>query len=509
VSASQGKISRRTLLTAVAAAAAGLNTVAACTGRTPDTPGTKPPQSPSQPPSSTRPVVPPDWAALRARLPGGLVLPGENGYDTARRSYNPQFDSRQPAAVARCTRPADVQACVEVARNARIPLAARGGGHSYAGYSTPDSGLVADLRPMSQVRVEPDGTAVVGAGARLMEVYAALAESGRCLPAGSCPTVGVAGLTLGGGIGVLARKYGLTCDRLTAAEVVTADGTVRTVSGDSSDGADLFWALRGGGGGNFGVVTSFTFATEPAPDVVVFSARYPAGSVADALGAWQEWLGTAPPELWSNCVISAGTPPACRIGGSFVGSEADCHALLDQLPAASKVRVTTKDYLAAMRYFGGCSQRGVEACRPQPAGGELGRESFVASSRMLYAPVDPAALVGLVDGHMGLDVLLDSLGGAVSAVEPAATAFPHRKALASAQIYASAGGAATQSVAEIRDGLGTLAGPHGYVNYIDPTMPDWASAYYGDNLARLRQVADRYDPDAVFGFAQAVTAPDR
>jgi FAD/FMN-containing dehydrogenase len=215
-------------------------------------------------------------------LPGGLVLPGDSGYALASQSYNPRFDGHRPAAVARCTSVADVQRCVEVARDAGMPIAARSGGHSYAGYSTPDNGLVLDLRGMATVEVD-GGTAVVGAGARLMEVYAALAGAGRALPAGSCPTVGVAGLTLGGGIGVTARKYGLTCDKLTAVQIVTADGEQRTV-----DGGDLLWALKGGGGGNFGVVTSFTFATEPAPDITVFALEYPAGSTADVVGAWQE-----------------------------------------------------------------------------------------------------------------------------------------------------------------------------------------------------------------------------
>jgi FAD/FMN-containing dehydrogenase len=483
-------ISRRAFL-----GAAVLATATACSGAPPSSPTSTTPSPP--PPTSTAPPGPPDWAALRAKLPGGLVLPGDNGYDLAKQSYNPLFDARTPAAVAHCTRPEDVQACVEVARTARIPIAARAGGHSYAGYSTPDGALVVDLRPMAGVRVDGEQV-VVGGGARLMEVYAGLADAGRALPAGSCPTVGVAGLTLGGGIGVLTRKYGLTCDKLVSADVVTAAGELRTVAGDD----DLFWALRGGGGGNFGIVTSFTFDTEPAPDVVVFALRYPSGSAADVLGAWQEWVSTAPDDLWSNCVVSAGGPPAIRIGGCFVGSEAACHQLLDMLPAASSVSVKRKGYLDAMRYFGGCSQRAVAQCRPEAEGGQLGRESFAASSRMLGGRVDPAAVIALLDGRTSMDLMLDSLGGAVSRMADDATAFPHRRALASAQIYAGDGDAA--AVAEVRDGLGTLTGSTGYVNYIDPTMPDWETAYYGANLAKLRQVAERHDPDRVFAFAQAV-----
>jgi FAD binding domain-containing protein/berberine-like enzyme len=444
------------------------------------------------PPTTSQAPVPADWNKLRAQLPGGLVLPGDSGYELASQSYNPRFDNHRPAAIAHCTSVADVQRCVEVARNARIPIAARSGGHSYAGYSVPDNGLVVDLRGMAGVQVNGDA-AVVGGGARLMEVYAALAGAGRALPAGSCPTVGIGGLTLGGGIGVTARKFGLTCDRLQAAQVVTADGTQQTV-----DGGDLLWALKGGGGGNFGIVTSFTFATEPAPDITVFSLRYPAGSTADVLGAWQDWVTRQPDELWSNCIVSAGSPPSCRIGGAVVGDENLAKQLLRTLPRASSIMIQGKKYLDAMRYFGGCTQRGTAQCRPQAEGGQLPRESFTASSKVLDSAVDPGTLVKLLDGRSAMDVLLDSLGGAVGRVKPGDTAFPHRKAVASAQIYSST---SAQDVAEVRDGLPSKLA---YVNYMDPALPDWATAYYGDNLPRLRKVAAEYDPDRVFAFAQAV-----
>jgi FAD/FMN-containing dehydrogenase len=482
-------ITRRALLSAAAlGAVAG---VAGCTGES-----GAPRRAPSSaPPSSKAEPVPPDWPALREKLRGGLLLPGDGEYAAAARVYNPVFDDRRPAAVARCARPEDVQACVEVAAAARMPIAARSGGHSYAGYSNRDGALIVDLSPMSTVDVK-GAAAEIGAGAKLIDVYAGLAAKGRCLPAGSCPTVGIAGLTLGGGIGVLARKFGLTCDRLTSAKVVTADGSLVTASAEAE--ADLFWALRGGGGGNFGIVTSFTFDTPAAPSLTVFSLRFDGGA-ADVVGAWQAWVAEAPAELWTNCVVSAGSPPSARIGGCFVGPAGACERQLARLRLAASSRfVAEKSYVDAMRHF---------------AGSGAGRESFVASSRILAEPVrDPAALVSLVDGRSGLDVLLDSLGGAVADLAGDETAFPHRTALASAQIYAGTGNgrqAATQAVHEVRDGLGGLAGAHGYVNYLDPAMPDWANAYYGANLPRLREVAARYDPDGVFAFAQAITAPGR
>jgi FAD binding domain-containing protein/berberine-like enzyme len=478
-------INRRRFLGAVA-----LGAVA--TACSPEQPGSPPPSTTTTTTTTPQAPVPPDWNTLRAQLPGGLVLPGDSGYELASQSYNTRFDNHRPSAIARCTTVADVQRCVDTARAARMPIAARSGGHSYAGYSTPDNGLVLDLRPMTGVQVSGN-TAVIGAGTRLIEVYDALAGAGRALPAGSCPSVGISGLTLGGGIGVTARAFGLTCDRLTSVQLVTADGEQRTV-----DDGDLLWALKGGGGGNFGIVTSFTFTTEPAPDMTVFALTYPAGATEDVVGAWQEWFPRQPDELWTHCVVSAGSPPTCRIGGALVGSEAECKQLLKSMPRATSVDIQGMGYLDAMRYFANCSQRGTAQCRPKSEGGQLGRDSFTASSRMITEPLDPSLLTTLLDGRSRLDVLLDSLGGAVSRVAPGDTAFPHRKALASAQIYSTGDPA---DVPEVRDGL---PGNTGYVNYIDPTMPDWPTAYYGDNLPRLRKVAAQYDPDKVFAFAQSV-----
>ncbi|MEU0877178.1 FAD-dependent oxidoreductase [Lentzea sp. NPDC005914] len=441
-------------------------------------------------PSSSVPSGPPDWAALRARMSGQLVLAGENGFTY--QGFNPVRDGSKPAAVARCTSAADVQACVEIARR-RVPLAARSGGHSYAGYSSPEGGLQIDLRRLADVEVLAGDQVRIGAGAALGDLARTLVASGRCLPTGTCPSVGVAGLTLGGGIGVLSRKHGLTCDHLVKATVVTADGRVVTTSAEQEP--DLFWALRGGGGGNFGIVTEFVFATVPAPEVTVFSLQYPAGASADVLGAWQGWIARAPNEMWSNVVVRGGAQASCKVGGCFIGSVGDLAALLGGLPAPASRYILPQSYAEATKYF---------------AGGPIDRESFVASSRIVREPIsDPAKAVGLLAGQSDETyVIFDGLGGAVSDVAPDATAFPHRTALACAQIYLKtppeAAEQATRALGQIRDGLGALVGDAGYVNYIDPQLPNWAQAYYGANLPRLREVAAKYDPDRAFGFAQAV-----
>ncbi|SEL14762.1 FAD-binding oxidoreductase [Streptacidiphilus jiangxiensis] len=459
------------------------------------------------------PHAAPDWKALRRRLGSRLILPGDRGYAVQRLGFNELNDGQYPAAIARCASAADVQACLDVARGHGLPIAARSGGHSYLGYSVPSGGLVLDLRLMSQVQVRRDGTAVVGAGARLIEVYYALAAAGRLLPAGSCPTVGVSGLTLGGGIGVLARKYGLTCDRVAAAEVVTADSHLRTASPTSEPG--LYWALRGGGGGNFGVVTEFTFRTEPAPGLTVFSLRFPSGSAAEVIGAWQHWIANAPFEMWASCQVSGGNPPTAHLVGCYVGGTTAANRLLDRLVSAAGVRpisrsVVPKSYLGAMKYMAGCSNDSLAQCHPVSEGGRLPRESFVAVSRMLGSrPLDAGRVTDLMHGHTGVDLLLDSLGGAVSQLRPDATAFPHRDSLASAQIYAGTTSAgrrqATRTVDGIRDGLARLGATGAYVNYIDAGLPDWGHAYYGANLPRLKSVAHQYDPDGVFAFRQSVT----
>ncbi|HUQ59426.1 FAD-binding oxidoreductase [Lentzea sp.] len=479
---------RRRFLKAAGLAGAGA-ALAACTTTPPPGPASSP--SPTPPPStSVVPSGPPDWTALRSRLSGQLVLPG--GDDFAYEGFNPVWNSRKPAAIARVASAADVQACVEAAR-LRAPVAARSGGHSYAGYSTPENGLQIDLRELADIEVLPGDQVRVGAGATLGEVSRVLAASGRCLPTGTCPSVGVAGLTLGGGIGVLARKYGLTCDHLVSAEVVTADGRLVTASAEQEP--DLFWALRGGGGGNFGIVTEFVFSTVPAPDVTVFSLEYPAGATADVLGAWQTWIAQAPDELWSNVNIRGGTPPTCRVGGCFVGSAGGLTSLLSALPAPANRFVQPQSYSGAVKYF---------------AGTGIQHESFVASSRVVREPIsDPARAVALMNGQADESYLIfDGLRGAVAGIAPDATAFPHRTALASAQIYFKtppAGATETaQAVARVRDGLGALVGDTGYVNYIDPQMPKWAEAYYGGNLGRLREVAGKYDPDKVFAFAQSI-----
>ncbi|ANZ37665.1 FAD-binding dehydrogenase [Lentzea guizhouensis] len=430
-----------------------------------------------------------NWERLRRRLGDRLVLPQDSGYDTLRLPFNTVYAHRRPAAIARCVRAEDVQACLDFASHERIPVAARSGKHSYAAYSVPENGLVVDVSALTNVRFH--GTDVqVGAGVRLGDFYETIGAQGRAVPGGTCKSVGISGLTLGGGIGVIGRKYGLTCDNLLSARIVTPDGCLRTVS--ERQEPDLFWALRGGGGGNFGIVTSFTFRSVPAPDVTRFLLLYPAGATADVVDAWQEWFSDAPDELWAICETLSGTPTSTAVGGTYLGPAKDLHPLLDRMPAGTQRVVEEMTYLEAMRFY---------------AGGDETGAAFVASSRMAYEHVPGSRVDELLQGGSGYRIQFDSFGGALGRVAPDATAFPHRRALASAQCYVNVVDGRTEAegrriLASLRDGLGT--GTTGYVNYIDPEMPDWAVAYYGGNLPRLRKVRRRYDPDRVLAFAQGL-----
>ncbi|MFF3664414.1 FAD-binding oxidoreductase [Microtetraspora malaysiensis] len=456
---------------------------------------------------------PADWSALGRGLGGRLVRPGDASYDAARKVFNTAFDGARPAAVAYCKTTADVAECLSFARKYGVAVTSRSGGHSYAGWST-GPGLVVDVSPMNTVGYS-GGRATVGAGARLVDVYSRLGAHGVSIPAGSCPTVGVAGLTLGGGIGVVSRKYGLTCDVLESARIVTADGRVLTCS--ATQNPDLYWASRGGGGGNFGVATSFTFRTHATRDVTVFFLHWPWQKAAAAVRAWQAWAPYAPDAMWSNLHLNHDPSLDVQIGGLYVGGRAGCERLLADLVRRvgsdpSSRWISPSSYGHAMMIMAGCSTLTVSQChRPgslpgQTADGRLVRDTFSAKSHMAYAPLSATgigALVGQVAASGRHSVLLDALGGAVGRVAPDATAYPHRRALYSVQYYAHRAGAAAWARAA-HTAMRPHFGDHAYVNYIDPELTGWRRQYYGANAERLARVKAAYDPDRLFRLPQGV-----
>jgi FAD/FMN-containing dehydrogenase len=510
-------------------------------GRT--SPGSSPPSaSPTVTPTPvSRPAGPADWAALRRQLSSRLlVTPDSSGYDTAKLLFDPKFDQSRPEGIAYCATPSDVSACLAFVRRFGLPVAARSGGHSYGGWSS-TSGLVIDVSKMSAVRIDAAaGTARVGAGTLLIDLYSQLAARGLAVPGGSCPTVGIAGLALGGGVGVVSRLYGLSCDNIVGVQIVTADGRVRDCS-DRSE-ADLYWACRGGGGGSFGVVTEFTFRTHPAPDLVLFFLQWPWSAAARVIGAWQSWAPAAPDELWSNLHLSAapgGSEPSISVGGTYAGSVGSAQALLSQLYSAAgsqpdSVFVQSEGFLNCMLVEAGCSTMSVEQCHlptQNPAGlltrpPEYAKSDFyterlpAAGIEVLLAQV---AALGQVDGAPGAvgGVAFDAFGGVINRIGPGETAFVHRDALFLAQYTTGwspgsevAAGAGTAAVARQRAWLASFhaamrpyASGQAYQNYADPDLADWQRAYYGANYARLQRIKAAADPADLFRFPQSIELP--
>jgi hypothetical protein len=468
-----------------------------------------------------------EWAALARSLSGSLVRPSSRSYGVDRLLYNSKFADLHPQGIAYCASPVDVSRCVEFATRHNMSLCARSGGHSYAAYSNCD-GLVIDVSRMAGISVDTAAnTATIGAGALLIDVYNQVGAHDRLLPGGSCPTVGIAGLTLGGGIGVFGRKYGLTSDNLRSVNVVTSDSHLKRAN--EHDHTDLLWACRGGGGGNFGIATSFTFDVHPMPEVTLFTLQYPWAAAATMLEAWQEWIPTTPDELWSNCQLeSQGTYGfLAQLGGVFCGSPAALATYLAPLKAAIGTAPTysfngSNDYLSAMEIEAGCSGLSIASCHlsSENPHGELSRSAYSAKSSYVNTPMSSsrcASMVAAVEHlaalapTLGGALAFDAYGGAINRVAKDATAFVHRDKLACIQATYSWSTNTTASV--IADGQTWLtwlgddvfnAETGAYQNYIDPTLADWRSAYYGTNLDRLTKIKRHYDPENRFSFAQSI-----
>ncbi|WP_433339120.1 FAD-binding oxidoreductase [Spirillospora sp. CA-294931] len=480
--------------------------------------GSGPPKPPARPrPSaSPAPTGPADWNALARGLDGRLIRPGEVAYARARRLYIPRFDRVRPAGIAYCEGPDDVAECVAFASRMRLPVAVRSGGHGYAGWST-GTGLVIDVSPMDAVKAG-GGRATVGAGTRLIDLYDRLASEGVGVPAGTCPTVGVAGLALGGGLGVESRAYGLTCDVLESVTVVTADGRVRVC--DARRDAELFWACRGGGGGNFGVAVEFAFRTHEVGDVTPFDLRWPWSKAADVLRGWQRWAPAAPDEVWTSVQLNTepgGPAPTVDITGLAL-AHAGRH--MDALVAAigtdpDERGGTSRPYLDAMKLTGGCQGQSVAECHAagdlpgQRRDGRFPRTDYAGKSHLARRPLPDTAIEALLarfaEGNQtgGRSVLMDAMGGAIGRIRPDGTAFPHRGALFCAQYLADAGD--LRWLRETHRTMEPHMGGAAYVNYIDPELKGWQQAYYGGNLPRLAKAKAAYDPRGLFRFPQAVS----
>jgi FAD/FMN-containing dehydrogenase len=451
-----------------------------------------------------------DLSALERAVEGDVVLPGSPDYDAARKPAIARFHDARPEAVVRCESTGDVAETIAFARRAGIPAVPRSGGHCFAGRSSTE-GIVIDVRPMRSVFVS-GGLATVGAGARLGEVYDALDEQGLTMAAGCGPEVGIAGLTLGGGLGILGRSHGLTSDQLRMAQVVLADG--RVVECDERHDEDLFWALRGAGGGSFGVVTSLVFDCLRARDATSFHLTWPYSEATAVVDAWQGFAPAAREELAASVLVKVGgdseEQPAAHLIGAMLGSESETAEQLDELVARAGAEPASAvtyhaSYRETKRWL---SELGDETAEAQDDGHPFSKSEFFRRPLPLDAV---AALVAHLpeDRPAGQARELDFTpwGGAYNRVPADATAFAHRDELfllkQAVVVDPSASAAERQEAQRWLARSWQLVHPWGsggiYPNFPDPDFDDWSEAYHGGNRERLLRVRASYDPDGFFG----------
>jgi FAD/FMN-containing dehydrogenase len=449
-------------------------------------------------------------AELRAVIRGEVVTPDDPGYDEVRAVHNAIFD-RRPGLVVRCSGTADVVDAVALARELDLLVAVRGGGHSVAGHSATDGGLLIDLSSMTGVTVDPEsGVTTVQGGATWGDVDRETQLFGRAVPGGIISTTGVGGLTTGGGLGWLHRAYGLSCDSVRAAQVVTADGTVVRAGTDGGGDPELLWALRGGGG-NFGVVTSFEFDSHPVGPMVYQAAPvYPMAGCAPVFRAWVEWCRTAPDEVTSRALLWTfpdveALPPEIRGQDVLILATIHCGPADEGERALAPLRsmgTPTADLSMALPFR--MAQSGFD---PFFAKGEM--RSYWKS---LYLDDIGDAAADLIIG-MAMDrphpmtlVHLPLMGGATSRVATADSAFGERDAAFMLSIDGNWDDAGTDEAgiawvhARHEDAM-ALPGARGtYLNFHSQAVADdeIRAAAFGANLARLTAVKARYDPDNRF-----------
>ena len=439
---------------------------------------------------------------LKAGLRGQLLSPGDEGYDRARKLWNGMFD-RRPALIARCAGAADVIRAVSFARDNRLAVAVRGGGHSFPGHSVCDGGLVIDLSAMKAIRVDiRKRTAWAQAGVKWIEFDHETQAFGLATTGGTDGDTGIAGLTLGGGLGWLSSKYGLTVDNLVSADVVTADGRLLTAS--ATENQDLFWGLRGGSG-NFGVVTSFEYQLHAVgPTILGGMVAYPLGRAKEVLRFYRQFAKAAPDDLTTYAAFV--TPP----GGETVAALFCCYCgpldkgeevirPLRSLGSPVQDLLGPMPYVAQQRLFDGAFPAGSYYYAKAGSLADLTDEAIEVFAE--YAATKPSPLSG---------VLVQTVCGAASRVKSDATAFPHRRLPYAPVIVSQWLDAATseKNVGWARDfwkALDPLAGGGVYVNDLSHDDGDRVRTAYGANYERLAALKKAYDPDNLFRLNPNIT----
>lgn len=445
-----------------------------------------------------------DAEALRnfeSGLRGEVFRTGHPGYDPARTLYNAMID-KHPALIVRCREVPDVLRALEFAHLHNLLVAVRGGGHNVAGKALCDNGMVIDLSAMKGIRVDPTARTVQAeAGLTWGEFDRGTQAHGLATTGGFVSTTGIAGLTLGGGLGWLMRKYGLACDNLRSVQIVTADGKLRTA--DASENPDLFWAVRGGGG-NFGIVTSFEYQLHPVGQMLAGVVFFPLEQAAAALQFYRDFIATAPDEVMAYAVFLT-SPEGARmlaIPVCYVGPLESAEQALRPLrsfgkPAADLVRPMGYQEIQSMF----------------DAGFPAGRLNYWKSS--FLRELSDEAIDTIVRYFKAVPsslsaVAIEPFGGAVSRVAVDKTAFPHRKALYSLVIVSmwtdsAAAAENTTWTREFWSAMQPFSSEAVYVNYLDTDDADRVEAAYDPaTYQHLRLLKQRYDPENVFRVNQNI-----
>jgi FAD/FMN-containing dehydrogenase len=446
---------------------------------------------------------------LRTQVHGQVIAPGDADYEQARKVYNGMIDKR-PAAVVRCVDVADVMAVVRTAREQNLLLAIRGGGHNGGGLGTCDDGLVIDLSPMKGVRVDPTArTADVGPGCLWADVDHATHAFGLAVPTGFLSSTGVGGLTLGGGIGYLTREYGLTIDNLLSADVVLADGRFVTASEHSHP--DLFWALRGGGG-NFGVVTSFQFRLQPVKTVYAGPTFWPLDQAADVLKAYREFIRSAPEHV--NGFFAFLTVPPSPMFPEHLHLQKVCAVMWVCTSAASRAEPATRPMRSV-----GTPLLDHQGEMPLPAVNSLFNPLYPAGLQWYWradfvTEVSDEAVARHVEHGSALPTMLSTvhlyaIDGAAHRVGRNDTAFSYRDANWALVIVGvdpdpANAPAITDWCREYFDAVHPYSSGGAYVNFMMDEGQERVRASFRDNYTRLAEIKRKYDPTNLFRVNQNI-----
>jgi len=470
-----------------------------------------------------------NWSTLASELDGNLVLPGDSTYDLLRQPFNQRID-RRPAAIARCVSESDVVACVRFAAASSVNVTCRSGGHGAEGYCSIDGALMIDQSAMQDVLVDTEENVVhVGAGASWGQVDIATYPRGLAAPGGGCAAVGVSGLSQGGGLGPIARTWGLTIDNVLSVRIVTARDVAPIVA-DATQNKELFWALRGGGGGNFGAVTRFTYRLRPiGRELLGGMLVYKWADAKAVFQFFREWMNGDDDErltLLPMFFFAHGNAPMAGISAFYNGDPEEAFDYIQEILAAAKMPDPVNGPLDQALVRGTLpAYTGTESTTAWPGSGQYWRSGFLDNdfpdeaidtflSWFEKCPPPPpgrarrtgASTFKQDDLSFGF---IESLGGAIERVGKADTAFYWRDQRFSFTFIGIYDTTEATWAAQTRDwavafrkAMETYFAGGVYVNYMQADLADWQHAYYGEHYERLRAVKDEYDPQHMFRFPQ-------